>query len=152
MGDYFNNEDFEEFREDFKHFFPKGFISPKELGTVMHSLGKQNILDDELIDMIDELETKESKKVDEKEFMAMMSKKMKSSDTEEELIEAFKVFDRDGNGLISPGELKHIMTNLGEKMTDEEIEMMIEAADQDKDGVVNYQDFVKMMLGNPSKN
>lgn len=151
MGDYFNNDDYEEFREDFKHFFPKGYISAKELGTVMRALGKPNILEDELKDMITELETKESGKVDEKEFMAMMSKKMKSSDTEEELIEAFKVFDRDGNGLISPGELKHAMNNLGEKMTDEEIEMIIEAGDLDKDGVVNYQDFVKMMLGNLSK-
>lgn len=152
MGDYFTSEDFEEFKEDFKSFFPKGYVTSKELGTVMRALGKQNILDDELKDMISEIETKEAEKVDEKEFMVMMAKKMKSSDTEEELIEAFKVFDRDGNGVISPGELKHVMNTLGEKMTDDEIEMMIEAADIDKDGSVNYQDFVRMMLGSPSKN
>ena len=35
------------------------------------------------------------------------------TDTEEELIEAFKVFDRDGNGFISAAELRHVMTNLG---------------------------------------
>lgn len=46
-------------------------------------------------------------------------RKMKDTDTEEELIEAFKVFDRDGNGLISAAELRHVMTNLGEKLTDE---------------------------------
>ena len=45
---------------------------------------------------------------------------MKDTDTEEELIEAFKVFDRDGNGLISAAELRHVMTNLGEKLTEEE--------------------------------
>ena len=38
---------------------------------------------------------------------------MKDTDTEEELIEAFKVFDRDGNGFISAAELRHVMTNLG---------------------------------------
>ena len=37
----------------------------------------------------------------------------KDTDTEEELIEAFKVFDRDGNGFISAAELRHVMTNLG---------------------------------------
>jgi calmodulin len=47
---------------------------------------------------------------------------MKDTDTEEELIEAFKVFDRDGNGLISAAELRHVMTNLGEKLTDEEVD------------------------------
>merc|ERR1712216_873956 len=54
-------------------------------------------------------------------------------DTEEELIEAFKVFDRDGNGFISAAELRHIMTNLGEKLTDEEVDEMIREADIDDD-------------------
>merc|ERR1719450_31651 len=45
-----------------------------------------------------------------------MARKMKDTDTEEELIEAFKVFDRDGNGFISAAELRHVMTNLGEKL------------------------------------
>ncbi len=152
MGDYFNHDDLLEFKEDFKHFFPKGVITCKELGAVMRALGKKNLTNDDIFlnDIITEVEP--SGKIDEKGFLALMSKKMKSSDTEEELIEAFKVFDRDGNGSISPGELKHIMTNLGEKMTDEEIEMMIDFADQDKDGAVNYQDFVRMMLGNSTKN
>ena len=144
MGEYFNSEDLNEFREDFKQFFPSGFITAKELGTVMSALGKQNVIEDELTDMIKEVEN--TLQINENAFINLMAKKLKSSDTEEELIEAFKVFDRDGNGLISPGELKHVMTNLGEKMTDEEIELMIEEADQDKDGLVNYQDFVKMML------
>ena len=52
-------------------------------------------------------------------------RKMKDTDTEEELIEAFKVFDRDGNGLISAAELRHVMTNLGEKLTEEEVDEMI---------------------------
>ena len=37
-----------------------------------------------------------------------------------ELVEAFKVFDRDGNGFVSTVELRHVMTNLDEKLTDEE--------------------------------
>merc|ERR1711865_641239 len=48
-----------------------------------------------------------------------------------ELIEAFKVFDRDGNGFISAAELRHVMTNLGEKLTDEEVDEMIREADVD---------------------
>ena len=49
----------------------------------------------------------------------MMARKMKDTDSEEETLEAFKVFDKDGNGFISAAELRHIMTNLGEKLTDE---------------------------------
>ena len=70
----------------------------------------------------------------------------KDTDTEEELIEAFKVFDRDGNGLISSIELRHVMTQLGEKLTDDEVEEMIKEADNDGDGYINYEEFVKMMM------
>ena len=51
-----------------------------------------------------------------------MASKMSDTDTEEELINGFKVFDRDGNGLISKAELRHVMRNLGESLTDEEVE------------------------------
>ena len=42
--------------------------------------------------------------------------------------EAFKVFDKDGNGFVSAAELRHVMTNLGEKLTDEEVDEMIREA------------------------
>ena len=68
----------------------------------------------------------------------MMAKKMKDNDSEEELKDAFNIFDRDGNGLISPDELRCVMTNLGEKLTDEEVEEMIKEADKDGDGLISY--------------
>ena len=55
-------------------------------------------------------------------------------------------FDRDGNGFISAAELRHVMTNLGEKLTDEEVDEMIREADVDGDGQINYEEFVKMMM------
>ena len=64
---------------------------------------------------------------------------MKETDSEEEIKEAFRVFDKDGNGFISAAELRHVMTNLGEKLTDEEVDEMIREADIDGDGQVNYE-------------
>lgn len=52
--------------------------------------------------------------------------------------EAFKVFDRDNNGFISAQELRLVMANLGEKLTDEEVEEMIKEADMNGDGQVDY--------------
>lgn len=49
------------------------------------------------------------------------------------------LFDKDGNGFISAAELRHVMTNLGEKLTDEEVDEMIREADIDGDGQVNYE-------------
>jgi Ca2+-binding EF-hand superfamily protein len=84
--------------------------------------------------------------IDFPEFLTMMARKMKDTDSEEEILEAFKVFDKDGNGFISAAELRHIMTNLGEKLTDEEVDEMIREADIDGDGQINYEEFVKMMM------
>jgi len=72
-----------------------------------------------------------------------MARKMKDTDSEEEIREAFRVFDKDGNGFISAAELRHVMTNLGEKLTDEEVDEMIREADIDGDGQVNYEGAVQ---------
>jgi Ca2+-binding EF-hand superfamily protein len=70
--------------------------------------------------MINEVDEDGSGTIDFEEFLVMMSKKVKLSDEEEDLKEAFKVFDRNGDGSISAIEFRHVMTNLGEKLTDEE--------------------------------
>ncbi|KAJ0859629.1 putative EF-hand domain, calmodulin [Helianthus annuus] len=54
----------------------------------------------------------------------------------------------DQNGLISASELRHVMTNLGEKLTDEEVDETIREADVDGDGQINYEEFVKVMMAN----
>ena len=77
--------------------------------------------------------------IDFPEFLTMMARKMKDTDSEEEIREAFRVFDKDGNGFISAAELRHVMTNLGEKLTDEEVDEMIREADIDGDGQVIFQ-------------
>ena len=60
-------------------------------------------------------------------------------DKEEEIREAFRVFDRDGSGMISAAELRHVMTNIGEKLSDQEVDEMIREIDVDRDGQVNYE-------------
>ena len=69
----------------------------------------------------------------------MMMRDCSQKDTEDTLREAFKVFDKDGNGYISSAELRHVMTSLGERLTDEEVDDMIKEADIDGDGQVNYE-------------
>ena len=122
-----------------------GVIATSELGTVMRALGVNPTVA-ELQDMINEVDTDGNGTVDFPEFCTLMARKMKDTDSEEELKEAFRVFDKDGNGFISAAELRHIMTNLGEKLTDEEVDEMIREADIDGDGQINYEEFVKVMM------
>jgi len=139
-------EQIAEFKEAFSLFDKDGdgTITTKELGTVMRSLG-QNPTEAELQDMINEVDADGNGTIDFPEFLTMMARKMKDTDSEEEIREAFRVFDKDGNGFISAAELRHVMTNLGEKLTDEEVDEMIREADIDGDGQVNYEEFVTMM-------
>ena len=51
---------------------------------------------------------------------------------------AFRIFDKDDDGLISVEELRKIMKNMGDKMTDQELDEMLDAADTKHDGMVNY--------------
>lgn len=66
------------------------------------------------------------------EFLSMMDEEMA------EIRESFIVFDRDGNGFITAAELKHTIQKTGDKLTDDQVEEMIRAADIDGDGQVSY--------------
>ena len=79
-------------------------------------------------------------------FKQIMANKMKDDDNEEELREAFRAFDKDGQGFISAVELKHVMTQLGEKLKEEEVNELFSEAGIEMEGEINYEDFVTMIM------
>ena len=147
QADQLTEEQIAEFKEAFSLLDKNGdgTITTTELGTVMSSLG-QNPTEAELMDIINDIDSNGNGAIDFPEFLTMMARKMKDNDSEEELLEAFKVYDKDGNGLISAAELSHITTNLGETLTNEEVNEMIREFDIDGDGHINYEEFVKMLM------
>ena len=120
-------------------------ISGKELANAMVSMG-QNPTDDEINEMMREVDLNQDGLIDFDEFMILMTKGSPDTQTEEEVINAFRVFDKEGNGLIASSELKHIMMTIGDKMTEEEADEMVNEADIDEDGMINYEEFVRMMM------
>ncbi|KAL9058439.1 MAG: hypothetical protein Q9162_001734 [Coniocarpon cinnabarinum] len=65
----------------------------------------------------------------------------------EEYCRGFQVFDKDMTGYIGVGQLRYILTNLGEKMSDEEVDELLKAVDTSS-GEINYTELVRMILAN----
>lgn len=66
-----------------------------------------------------------------------MAIKVQPTDTVQEIKQAFAVFDTDGDGSITREELGNVMKSLGENLTDQELEDMLEHADTNGDGLIS---------------
>lgn len=78
--------------------------------------------------------------------MAILDSRKGDVDTELEITEALNIFDKDGVGSIAASELKHILTNIGEKMTDEEVEEILREVAVDGQGQIKIPDLVKLFF------
>lgn len=120
------------------------FLSMKEISSVIKNLGHP-ISEQEIKILLEEVNQDENGNYNFKNFFDILLKKMKEQDTEEELIEVFKAFDSDSNGLLSAKELKDVMMTIDEDLTDNEIYEMMKAADLDGDGYLNFEEFSRLM-------
>lgn len=136
-----------DFREAFEIFDKDkdGYITAKELIQVMKSLN-QDPSEQEINEMIKQVDLDNNGRIDFNEFAELMTKRSKETDIEEEVINAFRVLDKQGQGTISTVELRHLMVTLGDKLTEEEVEEMLREADFDGNGIINYEEFVRMMM------
>lgn len=96
----------------------------------------------ELSDMINEVDQDGNGTVEFAEFVILMTNKVKEMTKEDEIYEAFMVLDKEKDDFISEKELKYFMRKVAHiKLSSEEAKAMIEFADSDNDGLINYDDF-----------
>ncbi|KAK4196330.1 hypothetical protein QBC40DRAFT_209562 [Triangularia verruculosa] len=145
-GNNLSKDEIAQFKEVFEIFDKDGTgdITAAELGAVMRELGL-NPSPEELQDIVNEADLNKDGVISFEEFLSLMSMGVKETDTEQELINAFKVFDKDGSGTISSDELRNVLKSLGENLTDAELDEMISLADKNGDGHIDYQEFAHIM-------
>ena len=98
------------------------------------------------MEILEEVELEVNGEINFEKFVSVVNRRENDIDTEEELIKAFKVFDKEGNGLINLNELKHIMLKVGNNISESEIDQMLNEADIDMDGFINYEEFIRSYL------
>jgi len=95
--------------------------------------------------MIGDIDKDGSGSIDFEEFLDMMTAKMSDKDSREDIMKVFNLFDDDQSGKITHRNLKRVAKELGETMTDAELLEMIERADTDNDGEINFDEFYAIM-------
>ncbi|KAI8896318.1 Caltractin [Globomyces pollinis-pini] len=136
----------QEIREAFDLFDTdgSGTIDVKELKVAMRALGFQP-KKEEIKKMMVEMDKNGSGKIDFNEFLELMVAKMGEKDSKEEILKAFRLFDDDETGTITLKNLKRVAKELGENLTDEELQEMIDEADRNGDGVIDQEEFLRIM-------
>jgi len=135
-----------ELQEIFKMFDKdsSGSIDVHELETMVNSLGI-NASNDELLEMIAEADIDKSGTIEFDEFKTLIGPHFQKEKPPEDFIEAFKFFDKDGDGYISRSELRTIMNTVDGTLAESDIEEMVREADVNGDGKIDFEEFTKMM-------
>jgi calmodulin len=136
------------YKEAFQIFdkHSEGYISSNELGTIMSSLGF-NISDEDLNEITNIYDNEQNNNmIDFISFLEIISKKKENIYKEEDLIDAFRIFDKEGNGKISSKELLYVMMSSGEDFNENYIKELISESSMEHDEFIDYQKFVKLLI------
>uniref|UniRef100_A0A7S0VN04 EF-hand domain-containing protein n=1 Tax=Hemiselmis tepida TaxID=464990 RepID=A0A7S0VN04_9CRYP len=156
MADILSDEQLNEIQDAFRLFDKKGEnqISGNDLITVFQAL-KCNVSQAEMTEYMEVLDPSGTGMVQYQDFLQLVAKRLQTQETADDLIKAFRVFDKEHKGTLSPDEMRHILTHFGECMEAAEVEdYLVEAdlkaphlkPDGSKTGMINYVAFIAVML------
>ncbi|MES1913736.1 MAG: hypothetical protein MHM6MM_005898 [Cercozoa sp. M6MM] len=121
-----------------------GTIDVREMRAAMRALGF-DLKKEEIRDIMDDLDKRPTDELSLDEFLRIATPRVAARDPKEEVAKIFQLFDEDDTGYITFRNLKHVCSELGEDISDEEIQEMIDEADRSGQGRVTFDDFYKIM-------
>ncbi|XP_013109123.1 troponin C [Stomoxys calcitrans] len=126
-----------------------GSISTETVADILRLMGQA--FDKQILDeLIEEVDEDKSGRLEFEEFVQLAAKFIVEEDAEamqKELREAFRLYDKQGNGYIPTSCLREILRELDDQLTNEELDIMIEEIDSDGSGTVDFDEFMEMMTG-----
>lgn len=140
----FSPEDRENFKNAFDAFDENrdGLVETSEIGKLLRAVGF-NPMPEEVEDMIEDIDAQQ---FDFNSFLYIIYRHARECDPEQELIDAFRVFDKDGSGKLKTDTIREILRHLKKPFTEEQINELLSQAKIDKQECIQYEEFVKVML------
>jgi len=127
----------------------KGVIATNMIASILRSLG-QTFEDNDLAALIDDIDEDGSGELEFEEFASLAGRFLGQEDAEavqQELREAFRLYDKEGNGYINVSDLRDILRALEPNLSEDELDEMIAEIDTDGSGTVDFDEFMEMMTG-----
>ncbi|CAL4100777.1 unnamed protein product [Meganyctiphanes norvegica] len=127
----------------------KGAIGVETIGNILRMMGVK-VKEADLIEIVNEVDDDGSGMLEFEEFTELAAKFLIEEDEEElknELKEAFRIYDKDGQGFITNDVLREILKEIDPKLTDADLDGIIEEVDEDGSGTMDLDEFMEMMSG-----
>jgi len=137
----FDQAQIQEFKEAFNMIDQNrdGFIDKEDLHDMLASLGK-NPADDYLETMMNEAPGPLNFTM----FLTLFGERLQGTDPEDVIKNAFGCFDEDNNGIINEERLRELLTSMGDRFTDEDVDEMYREAPI-KGGMFDYLEFTRIL-------
>ncbi|KAL4003965.1 F-box protein 38 [Sarotherodon galilaeus] len=145
MAKFLTQDQINEFKECFSLYDRqrKGKIESKELITVMRCLGSSPTPSEVQRHLLSHNMDQEGE-LDFSTFLRIMHRQLQQEAPEQEILEAMRMADKEQKGFILASELRAKLTGLGEKLTDKEVDELLQEAGVGADGRVHYEQFAKV--------
>eukprot|EP00826_Nyctotherus_ovalis_P055536 TRINITY_DN7384_c0_g7_i2.p3 TRINITY_DN7384_c0_g7~~TRINITY_DN7384_c0_g7_i2.p3 ORF type:complete len:166 (-),score=65.51 TRINITY_DN7384_c0_g7_i2:135-632(-) len=121
-----------------------GFIDPLKLRSSMQSLGFK-ARDQAVFQMVAEIEKRFNKPIVFEDLLDLLTADMGSRATRDELYRIFSLFDEDETGFITIKELRKAARELGEEVSEEELQEIVRRVDSNNDQKISVDDFYNIM-------
>ncbi|KAG5463240.1 MAG: hypothetical protein BJ554DRAFT_789, partial [Olpidium bornovanus] len=116
-----------------------GTIDSKMLGEAIRAVG-QNPTEAEIRELVARVDPGGNRPVAFEPFLEIINRPGKRPPTSvEDINRGFAVFDKEANGYISAGELRYVLTNLGEKLSDSQVDELLQTIEVEKSGAIQYE-------------
>ena len=122
-----------------------GKLDAGELKMAFRTLGLE-FTTDELLKLVSEFDPDNTGSIDYESFFNLIHNSMTKKDPMDKIKLSFQMLDENKTGKITLANLKHVASQLGEDISEQELQEMINEADLDGDGKISYDEYLNMML------